>query len=547
MKKFHATIGVIFTLIVLLIIQPVGAQPSLSGPRTPVPPLNRPPMPLHPLKEDVVDNRRPAFEWTSAAETDYYQIQISRSANFLQQVSFAFSKSKTFTPANDLPANTQLYWRVRGQSANGWTRWSIALSFFSPNPPSIPRLISPANGAFIPPGQASFHWNTSALPKNSPTFSMYEIQVAQDGRFSSIVVDKTTSQGNIHDSKFTLALGLLPDQEYYWRVRAYNMQGDYSSWSDVWNFHTDALPPTSTPTATLTSTSTPLSCTTYTGIGIMGDSNSDEYRADDARGSQYAATTLNWMEQLVRSRSLNFGRWGVWGEPRRTGYEYNWARSGATARTLITTGQHTGLAKQVSSGKVSVVVLWIGSNDFHLKNGPYAEIYNGTLSGAALEAKLNGIVTDISLAMDTVLAAGRVDLAIVTIGDPGLSIEAPVYFPDPLKRQRVTDAVHSVNARIREAAVARGALVVDSDAVYTEVFANVDAKGYLNFGGKMIYTLAKGDDPYHLQLADNIGHAGTVLSGIFANSMLIDPFSRDPNLCIPPLSDLEILRNAGIP
>ena len=85
------------------------------------------------------------------------------------------------------------------------------------------------------------------------------------------------------------------------------------------------------------------------GIGIMGDSNSDEYRADDNRGGEYAPTTLNWMEQLVLSRELNFGPWGTWGGPRRTGYEYNWARSGATAHSLITSGQHTGLAQQVAA------------------------------------------------------------------------------------------------------------------------------------------------------------------------------------------------------
>src|SRR5215208_170589 len=43
------------------------------------------------------------------------------------------------------------------------------------------------------------------------------------------------------------------------------------------------------------------------GIGILGDSNSDEYQADDGRGGKYNATTLNWVELLVRDRGLNFG------------------------------------------------------------------------------------------------------------------------------------------------------------------------------------------------------------------------------------------------
>src|SRR6185295_5345010 len=71
------------------------------------------------------------------------------------------------------------------------------------------------------------------------------------------------------------------------------------------------------------------------GFGVMGDSGSDEYRADDNRGGAYAATTLNWVELLVRFRGLDFGPWATWGEPRRTGYEYNWARSGARAADVI--------------------------------------------------------------------------------------------------------------------------------------------------------------------------------------------------------------------
>ncbi len=148
------------------------------------------------------------------------------------------------------------------------------------------------------------------------------------------------------------------------------------------------------------------------GIGIMGDSNSDEYRADDARGGAFGDTTFNWMEQLVLDRGLNFGRWGTWGEPRRTGYEYNWARSGATASSLLTSGQHTGLAQQVAEGKVSLVFVWIGENDFHLSNGTYEEIYSGALNDAAVQAKEEQVVADITKAVDTVLEAGDVKMVL---------------------------------------------------------------------------------------------------------------------------------------
>lgn len=63
-------------------------------------------------------------------------------------------------------------------------------------------------------------------------------------------------------------------------------------------------------------------------LGVMGDSYSDEYRAGDNRAGtsysgKYAATTLNWLELLVKYRGISAGKWGTWGVPRRTGYEYN--------------------------------------------------------------------------------------------------------------------------------------------------------------------------------------------------------------------------------
>ncbi|HRN69615.1 MAG TPA: hypothetical protein PLS49_00390, partial [Candidatus Woesebacteria bacterium] len=77
-----------------------------------------------------------------------------------------------------------------------------------------------------------------------------------------------------------------------------------------------------------------ISQTKLTGLGILGDSQSDEYRADDNRGANYPTTTLNWVEILVQERNINIGEWGVWQEPRRSGYAYNWARTGATAASM---------------------------------------------------------------------------------------------------------------------------------------------------------------------------------------------------------------------
>jgi hypothetical protein len=282
------------------------------------------------------------------------------------------------------------------------------------------------------------------------------------------------------------------------------------------------------------------------GIGIMGDSLSDEYRADDARGGIYGPTTLNWVEQLSISRRLNFGPWGTWGEPRRTGYEYNWARSAARAGTMIATGQHTGLARQVAEGKVSIVVLWIGNNDFHPTNGTYEEIYNGTLNDQQLQEKLDQVLDDITTAMDTVLDAGPVQMIVMDIGDKSLDPATRKLYPDDAKLQRVTDAIKEVNAGIKALALDRGVVFVDTNRVGLSVLTRIDLNGYLHVGDQKINFLTRGDDPHHMQLDDFSGHPGTVASGLVANMVFIEPLADNFGIIIPPLTDEEILVNAGI-
>ena len=278
-------------------------------------------------------------------------------------------------------------------------------------------------------------------------------------------------------------------------------------------------------------------------LGIMGDSASDEYRADDNRGGAYASTTLSWDELLERYRGVNIGRWGTWGGTRRSGYEYNWARSGATAEDVVNTGQATGLAQQVAAGEVNTVVLYAGANDFAIWNGAYAKIYNGTLADKTLEDYINTIVSSIAIAIDTVRAAGPVNMIVTNLAGAAAS-----QFPDPTKRQLVTNAVVSVNAGIQSVINARpGVALVDlhnaaSDPVISSRI--VLTNGNLMVAGQGISLLINGDEPHHAFLSD--GHAGTVIGCLFANYIFVNPLDSQFGQNIAPFSDQECLTYAGI-
>ena len=279
------------------------------------------------------------------------------------------------------------------------------------------------------------------------------------------------------------------------------------------------------------------------GFGVMGDSSSDEYRADDNRGGAYAAT-LNWVELLARYRGLDFGAWATRAEPRRTGYEYNWARSGARAADLIAQGQAAGLARQVAEGRVSSAVVMIGANDFSLTNNTYAEIYSGAVTGAALTAKIDGIVASIASALDIVRSAGPVQLLVVNLPALDLGPAFQASFPDPARRRLVTNAILAVNAGIANITAQRGIPVVDLDAFAIATLSGADANGNVSIRGELVNLLKGGDEPHHALLGDNY-HGGTVSEGMLANYFL-DHFAAAGGPIIPRFTDQDLLANAGI-
>lgn len=281
-------------------------------------------------------------------------------------------------------------------------------------------------------------------------------------------------------------------------------------------------------------------------MGVLGDSGSDEYRGTDNRGGAFASVTFNWVEQLVLNRGISVGRFGSWGEPRRTGLEYNWARSGATSASLLTQGQHTGLAGQIRAGLIDLAVINIGFNDFapYTANG-YEQIYNGTLSGAALQSKINGVVANITTAVDTLRSAGSVSIIVTTIGNWNYSplVTNDPRFSDPARRQRVADAIQQTNLGIVAMANARGLTLFDSNTFLNSLLARMQGSS-INVGGVLINMFSTGDNPVNGILGDRI-HAGTVISGVVANYYLTLINSvRNPD--IPLFTDQELLQTAGL-
>ena len=286
-------------------------------------------------------------------------------------------------------------------------------------------------------------------------------------------------------------------------------------------------------------------------LGVMGDSLSDEYAEES-----YGAYAESWVEQLVLHASVDAGPTaseagapgGSFGEPRRTGYGQNWARSGATSESLLSGGQHTGLAVQVSSDGIQYSVLAIGANDFHPSGATYQGIYAGTWSTTQIDAYVSQRLVNIELALDPVLAIGS-RLLLVNVPDYGVTPTVRGFFPDSAGRQAVSDVIAQVNAGLETIAQVRGLVLFDIYESSIAIFgAHVSPRTTLLLGNVAIDLAASdtagGGNPTAAFVHDGV-HPNTTLQGIIAASVA-EALNIGYDAGIPVFTEEQILAHRGL-
>jgi hypothetical protein len=275
-----------------------------------------------------------------------------------------------------------------------------------------------------------------------------------------------------------------------------------------------------------------------TGLGIAGDSLSDEYAVETY---SYAR---NWNELLADERGVDLGPIGDYGEPRRMGYAYNWARAGATSQTLLDDEQHTELAAQINAGLVSHAVLSIGPNDFFPDFGSaYFNIAAEIWTPQQIQAYSDQVVANIETALAT-LAATDVLLVMSNIADYGVATLTR-QAATAEQRERVTVVIDAINVRLEDMASTYGVPLVDINGVSRFFFgpnhAPIDS---WEIGGVAITNTA-GVGPTNAFVDDDI-HPHTVVQSQIANLYLtafnlayetpVDLFSEEETLALEGLA-----------
>ncbi len=276
-------------------------------------------------------------------------------------------------------------------------------------------------------------------------------------------------------------------------------------------------------------------------LGVMGDSLSDEY------GEQaYGAYADNWVEQLVTSGGIDVGPTGAWGEPRRTLYEYNWARYAATSSDLLSSGQHTGLASQIIPNGIDYAVLEIGANDFSPFSGIYYNIYSGAWTSAEINPYIDSVLTNISTALDTVLATG-VKMVVGTTFDFGFTPYVQSVFDIPEQRQLVSDAIHQLNMGIIALAQEKHIVVADFGSALDAIFGpQTNLNNSVPIGNVDIQLhQTTATNPSTAGFVADLVHPNTPLQSIMAN-LFVQALDTGYNAGVPLFSEAQILANNGL-
>lgn len=194
---------------------------------------------------------RPTFIWQSVDGNSGYSIQISRTESTLLLVgTYQLTTGTTsYTPTSDLPAHVDLWWRVQTKAANGPSNWTEWRKVSMPNPPGIPKQLSPsANKLVYIVDNPILDWTDSTLPIGS-TLDHYQLVVSTSSKcldgtyiYNEDFSNSSDTSGPSNPTN-ELKNSLLPNHIYYWQVKAFNKSFETSSWSSCLSFRTAVLAP----------------------------------------------------------------------------------------------------------------------------------------------------------------------------------------------------------------------------------------------------------------------------------------------------------------
>jgi lysophospholipase L1-like esterase len=277
---------------------------------------------------------------------------------------------------------------------------------------------------------------------------------------------------------------------------------------------------------------------------VIGDSLSKEYELEFPAlypRNRESWDSRNWAEILHENRKTWFdlGKWSGFADPRLVGHEHNWAFPGATTSKIkseLSSWRNFWWTRELQGQVRSAaerVVIFAGGNDV---DSYYSAIYQG----AASAKYINATRDNLRFIVDYVRKVkGTIPIVLVSVPHVGCTPDIQKAHPtDPVKTQRVTAALDSLNAQLALFAKQRGIAFVPGVYELTKLLITQP----LRIGGMTFISQADADSrPEYLFSGDGF-HPNTCAHAKIAQ-MIIDALrTRYPASNIKPLGDAEILQ-----
>lgn len=165
----------------------------------------------------------PHMSWTAVPGAQDYTLEVSRNSNF--DAPFTMTVTSTRAVAGTLTSG-RYHWRVRARVAPGvFSAWSAPRTFRLLTVGGTQR-VSPATDTTVQENVV-FDWNPV------PGAVTYDIQFSPDEEFRTDLRAENAVQGTRYSPNVTLA-----NDEYYWKVRPRDVNGNAPDWNQVplWRF-----------------------------------------------------------------------------------------------------------------------------------------------------------------------------------------------------------------------------------------------------------------------------------------------------------------------
>ncbi|MEM3420824.1 MAG: STT3 domain-containing protein, partial [Candidatus Hadarchaeum sp.] len=180
--------------------------------------VNHASSPIYPIPSDLVNDSTPEFSWTSGLGATRYEFVLAKDQDFSSIVIQAETTQRRYTPTVAL-TDGSYWWRVAAYKGEKFLGWSEPTSFtIDTVPPEAPQLIEPQEGAVFSKFDLAFSWS-----RPEPG-SVYQIQIYNEADPDVLLVD---NQLEVENFAFTFQNNGI----YVWRVRAVDVAGNQSIWS----------------------------------------------------------------------------------------------------------------------------------------------------------------------------------------------------------------------------------------------------------------------------------------------------------------------------